>query len=211
MAYSDSAAIGQRIKMLRRRKHLKQAQMAQLLGKSLRTVQKYETGEIEVSISVVRQLAQILDSTPAYILDYEVEEAPISTMADIARFLFHLENVTGIHFDIGVEKPPHSPNWKCSLTFDGKDAQADDNANMCLLMEQWAETKEKRRICQISQKEYEEWQKKILLFCGTRTVHYENPQEIPEEERIRRYNDYLRGLYTSAMEEKPGRKPKTQK
>ena len=52
----DYPAIGQRIKQLRKRKGLNQTELAQMLKKSLRTVQKYETGEIEVSIAVVNQL-----------------------------------------------------------------------------------------------------------------------------------------------------------
>ena len=52
----DYSVIGQRIKTLRKRKGLNQTQLANLLGKSLRTVQKYETGEIEVSIDVVNEL-----------------------------------------------------------------------------------------------------------------------------------------------------------
>ena len=59
----DHAAIGQRIKMLRKKKGLSQTELAQMLGKSLRTVQKYETGEIEVSISVINQIAEILETS----------------------------------------------------------------------------------------------------------------------------------------------------
>ncbi|MFR1988573.1 MAG: helix-turn-helix domain-containing protein [Oscillospiraceae bacterium] len=59
----DYPAIGQRIKQLRKRKGLNQTELAQMLKKSLRTVQKYETGEIEVSIAVVNQIADLLDTT----------------------------------------------------------------------------------------------------------------------------------------------------
>lgn len=58
----DYPAIGQRIKILRKRKGLNQTELAQRLNKSLRTVQKYETGEIEVSIAVVNQIADILET-----------------------------------------------------------------------------------------------------------------------------------------------------
>ena len=67
----DYPAIGQRIKQLRKRKGLNQTELAQMLKKSLRTVQKYETGEIEVSIAVVNQIADLLDTTSTYILGYE--------------------------------------------------------------------------------------------------------------------------------------------
>ena len=60
----DYSAIGQRIKALRKRKGYNQQELADIIGKSLRTVQKYESGEIEVSIAVVNQLAEVLETTP---------------------------------------------------------------------------------------------------------------------------------------------------
>ena len=91
----DYPAIGQRIKQLRKRKGLNQTELAQMLKKSLRTVQKYETGEIEVSIAVVNQIADLLDSTPTYILGYESSTTQIRTLSDVMDFLFKLETVEG--------------------------------------------------------------------------------------------------------------------
>lgn len=50
----DENSIGYRIRILRRQKGYSQQELADILGKSLRTVQKYETGEIEISISTPR-------------------------------------------------------------------------------------------------------------------------------------------------------------
>ena len=116
----DYPAIGQRIKQLRKRKGLNQTELAQMLKKSLRTVQKYETGEIEVSIAVVNQIADLLDSTPTYILGYESSTTQIRTLSDVMDFLFKLETVEGIDFKIDVQKPPRSKRWECSISFDGK-------------------------------------------------------------------------------------------
>jgi len=96
----DYPAIGQRIKLLRKRKGLNQTELAQRLKKSLRTVQKYETGEIEVSIAVVNQIAGILDTTSTYLLGYEASTTQIKTLADVMDFLFKLETVDGIDFKI---------------------------------------------------------------------------------------------------------------
>lgn len=57
----------------------------------MRTVQKYETGEIEVSFSVVNQIAQVLDTTTSYILGIDTDVAPIRSLADVLGFLFELE------------------------------------------------------------------------------------------------------------------------
>ena len=134
----DYPAIGQRIKQLRKRKGLNQTELAQMLKKSLRTVQKYETGEIEVSIAVVNQIADLLDSTPTYILGYESSTTQIRTLSDVMDFLFKLETVEGIDFKIDVQKPPRSKRWECSISFDGK-STAEFNADICLFLEQWEE------------------------------------------------------------------------
>lgn len=140
----DYSVVGQRIKTLRKRKGLNQTQLANLLGKSLRTVQKYETGEIEVSIDVVNEMAKHLDTTPTFILGYETNTAPIRSLADIMSFLFELNKVSSIKFDVDVKKPPRSNEWTCSICFNGKEMDADLNADMCL---SWNNGKKCVRIC----------------------------------------------------------------
>ena len=140
----DYPAIGQRIKQLRKRKGLNQTELAQMLKKSLRTVQKYETGEIEVSIAVVNQIADLLDSTPTYILGYESSTTQIRTLSDVMDFLFKLETVEGIDFKIDVQKPPRRKQWECSISFDGK-SMAEFNADMCLFLEQWEDERSELR------------------------------------------------------------------
>ena len=112
----DYPAIGQRIKQLRKRKGLNQTELAQMLKKSLRTVQKYETGEIEVSIAVVNQIADLLDSTPTYILGYESSTTQIRTLSDVMDFLFKLETVEGIDFKIDVHPAASGGNVPFPLT-----------------------------------------------------------------------------------------------
>ena len=58
----EISTIGERIKTLRKKRGYNQKELADLLGKSLRTIQKYESGEIEVSIAMVNELAKVLRS-----------------------------------------------------------------------------------------------------------------------------------------------------
>ena len=62
----EVSTIGERIKTLRKKRGYNQKDLANLLGKSLRTIQKYESGEIEVSIAMVNELAKVLDTTPIF-------------------------------------------------------------------------------------------------------------------------------------------------
>ena len=160
----DYPAIGQRIKQLRKRKGLNQTELAQMLKKSLRTVQKYETGEIEVSIAVVNQIADLLDSTPTYILGYESSTTQIRTLSDVMDFLFKLETVEGIDFKIDVQKPPRRKQWECSISFDGK-SMAEFNADMCLFLEQWEDERSELRAYNSTQAAYKRWKEQTLARC----------------------------------------------
>ncbi len=186
----DYPAIGKRIKLLRKRKGLNQTELAQQLKKSLRTVQKYETGEIEVSIAVVNQIAGILETTSTYILGYESSPTQIKTLADVMDFLFKLETVAGIDFKIDVKKPPRSKQWECSISFDGKSA-ADLNADMCLFLEQWEDEREDLRAFASTQAAYKKWQEQTLAYYAANAVECVEPEELDAETRIKKRNEYL--------------------
>lgn len=198
MGNFDYSAIGQRIKTLRKRKGLNQTQLANRLGKSLRTVQKYETGEIEVSINVVNELAKHLDTTPTFILGYETITASIRSLADIMSFLFELDKVSSIKFDVDVQKPPHSNEWTCSIRFNGKEMDTDHNADMCLFLEQWEEMREDVRSYNCSPAALHSWQEQTLAYYTGASVECVEPEELDEDERLARRRAYLEKGYDSA-------------
>ena len=190
----DYPAIGQRIKQLRKRKGLNQTELAQMLKKSLRTVQKYETGEIEVSIAVVNQIADLLDSTPTYILGYESSTTQIRTLSDVMDFLFKLETVEGIDFKIDVQKPPRRKQWECSISFDGK-SMAEFNADMCLFLEQWEDERSELRAYNSTQAAYKRWKEQTLAYYATNAVKCTEPEELDRDELIARRTELLEKEY----------------
>ena len=190
----DHAAIGQRIKMLRKKKGLSQTELAQMLGKSLRTVQKYETGEIEVSISVINQIAEILETSSTYLFGYESGTTQIKSLSDVMDFLFKLENVAGIDFHIDVKKPPRSKEWSCSISFDGK-STAEFNADMCLFLEQWQQEREDVQSFASTLEAYKKWKDTTLAYYAANTVETVEPQELDPDERIRKRNEFLENAY----------------
>ncbi|MCD8181215.1 MAG: helix-turn-helix domain-containing protein, partial [Firmicutes bacterium] len=68
---NQELTIGQRVRKARKEKGYSQTELANVLGKSLRTIQKYENGEIEISISMINALANALDTTSTYLLGYK--------------------------------------------------------------------------------------------------------------------------------------------
>lgn len=57
---SNNAEIGLRIKEARKAAKLTQTALAWMINKTLRTVQKYESGEIEPSLVVIEEIAKVL-------------------------------------------------------------------------------------------------------------------------------------------------------
>ena len=193
MNSSDNAAIGLRIRTLRKRKGYNQQELADILGKSLRTVQKYESGEIEVSIAMANQLAKVLDTTPTFLFGYETEITPIRSLADVVNFLFHIEQVNGLDFGIEVKRPPRSKEWQCSITFNGK-ADADFNADLCLFLEDWEGQRDDLRTYGTTQEQYREWKTKTLAYYASTAVECTEPEELDPDERLKRRIAYLNSL-----------------
>lgn len=191
----DYSAIGKRIRALRKCKGYNQQELANIIGKSLRTVQKYESGEIEVSIAVVNQLAEVLETTPTFILGYDTDIAPIRSLADVMNFLFHIEEVSGIDFGIDVKKPPRSKEWQCAITFNGKAADAEFNTDMCLFLENWEEQRDGLRTYDSTQEQYRKWKETTLAYYAATPVERVEPEEPSPSERIKRRNAYLNSLY----------------
>ncbi len=183
--------IGKRIKVLRKMRGLNQTELAARLQKSLRTLQKYEMGEIEVSIAIIHQIAGILETTPTYLLGYETDTPPIRNLANVMDFFFKFETVKGIDFQLEVRRPPKFAQWECLLTFDGKNKSADFNADMCLFLEEWRDRREDVRTYACSQSNYQEWQEKTRSYYSAVSVECEEPEELDPDVRMQKRKEFM--------------------
>lgn len=93
--------IGERIKYLRKQKRLSQSDLARLLGKTLRTVQKYESGEIEVSVACAFQISELLNVSPAYLLGIELRHPTTPSFYDM--IVQELDHVRSLGIDSNEE------------------------------------------------------------------------------------------------------------
>lgn len=185
--------IGERIKALRKKRGYNQKELADLLGKSLRTIQKYESGEIEVSIAMVNELAKVLDTTSTYLLGHQTGDFKFDSLSDVMECLFQLEKIRGLCFSIETKRPPHHDGWQCSITFDGKDKSADQNADMCLFLEEWETNRESFQQYLMDKASYEDWKDKTLAYYASQGVESKEPEELDTEERLKRRNELFSG------------------
>lgn len=68
---------GDRIRQLREAKKLTQEELARLLDTKRQTISKYEKGIVtNIPSDRIEAMARILDTTPEYILEWDVDEKP---------------------------------------------------------------------------------------------------------------------------------------
>ena len=168
---------------------MSQTELGTYLNKTLRTIQKYESGEIEPSIGTINEIAKVLHVSSAELIGYEKAPVQLDTLADVLNFLHSLNKKEDIRFDIVVNRPPKSEEWSCSLRFDGNNASAEHNADLCLFLERFAEERERLETYWTDQDYFDHWFDKELAYYATVGLPDKEPVALTEEERLSRRNE----------------------
>ena len=192
--HSNSAEIGERIKAARKAAHLSQTELAQRLNKTMRTVQKYESGEIEPSIAMINAIAEILDISPADLMGYQKPEIQLDSLSDVISVLYQLNKKRDIQFEIDVQRPPHSEEWSCSLIFNGNDHTAEMNASICLILEEFQDERKKLEDYWIDQESFDRWMEKELAYYSNTRLEDKEVEILSDLERIERRNELDRQM-----------------
>ena len=187
--------IGLRIRTARKEKGINQTELANLLGKSLRTIQKYESGEIEVSIAMLNEIAKVLDCESTYLIGYDAERKPLENLSDIMNFLFQLDKIKELGFNIEVKRPPHYDGWEGAITFNGKDVSTELNQDLCLFLEEFEDKRNEVKDYQTSLESYQKWQDKTLAYYANAKLTEKETEEISNEERIQRFQKIMNERY----------------
>lgn len=182
--------IAKNLKRIRKERKLNQKQLASLLDKSERTIQNYEAGEIDFSISTLKDIAIALDIDWRELLG-EHREIPtasqsdmnkyhIDTFGDIVNLLFKIQETYDITLNLEIAKPPEDREWKASLSVDGK-GNGKYDADFCLFLENWMQKLELLYHNRLSIEKYQEWQKETVAYysSGAITPWQERPDMEP--------------------------------
>ena len=197
---STPAEIGSRIKDARKAAKLSQTDLAMRLEKTLRTVQKYESGEIEPSIAVINDIAKILGVSPAALIGYQKQEIRLDTLSDVLYVLNELNKKAGLHFDIDIKRPPHFDEWTCSLRFDGNNGSAEHNSDLCLFLERYAEERNCLETYWTDQDYFDHWFEKELAYYAETALPNREVVALSHEERLMRRNELDRQMMEAKKE-----------
>ena len=184
----DCVAIGRRIRELRNRKGISQQNLADLIEMSLRSIQKYESGETEPTVSAVNAIARVLNSDPVYILGYQETRPRIKSFADIADFLFQMDEIEELDMSITMDTDKSNRKYDISLTFDGADTAHDFNPNMYRLLREWADEREACKMYMSTREYYEYWQQKKIHSFKTCYATRKKHEDLDHAEFNRRRN-----------------------
>jgi len=182
----NPVTIGANIKEARKQKKLSQTELAEMLNKSLRTIQKYESGEIEPSIAMIHEIARCLNTTSTFLMGYSAESICPESMSDVCAFFYYLDKKTELKFDIDIKKPKDNGEWSASITFNGQDAAADYNSTLCLFLEQFQSYREKLETYWADQADYEDWMQKRLAYYAPMGLTDRPIEELDARTRLER-------------------------
>ncbi len=127
--------IGLRIKSFRTKQELTQQELADLVGITVSTVQKYESGERNPSSSNLKKIAQALDVQENLFYNIGLSELPLHTIGDIMSILFLLDDKIGFNPRYREDNKGNIDPYSVSIQF--------TNVEINKLVARWVEIKEK--------------------------------------------------------------------
>ncbi len=166
----EKTDLGIKIRDARKAAGMNQTELADRLGKTMRTVQKYESGEIEPSFAMLNEIAKVLNVSPSHLIGYQKQEIHLETLSDVLYVINELNKKAGIHFDVTVKKPNHNGEWSCALEFDGNNKDAELNQDLCLFLERYSDEIENLDNTAHSKAQFDHWFETELSYYSNITL-----------------------------------------
>ena len=175
LTMSSSEEIGKAIQKQRKAQKITQKEFAQRLGKSERTIQKYESGEILLKIDVLKQIANELNVSWQELLFAKVTNTPkdnttaeyptyeFHTMSDLINALFAITELTDFSFELTNTKPSENPEWTAGIKVNGK-SDGKYDADFYLFMENWITKKNMLQTGKLSKEKFDSWKSDMLAY-----------------------------------------------
>ena len=147
-----------------------------------------------INAHIINQLADALGTTPSYLLGYAVDVAPIRSLADVMGFLFRLEEVSGIEFDIDVNGLPAARNGNAVSRSMERQTRISTRTCVCFLRIGRTSAR-KCEATRLQGKPIRNGRIRPWPTYSASAVECVEPEDISEEERIEKRNAYLNDHY----------------
>ena len=193
--------VGERIAEIRKYNRINQSDLADKLGKSLRTVQKYESGEIDIPLSTLGEIAEILNTTLNYLLGYDTSHIKAETLSDVLEFFFEIDRKNELSFNMDIKKVGKDGKWECAFIFNGQDESALYNPDFCNVMETFSINRESLKTYWMDYEAYRAWQKVKMEYYSKCKLSDKEYEELDRTTFIMRRNEIDRQNLQKKLEE----------
>ena len=193
--------VGERIAEIRKYNRINQSDLADKLGKSLRTVQKYESGEIDIPLSTLGEIAEILNTTLNYLVGYDSSHIKAETLSDVLEFFFEIDRKNELSFNMDIKKVGRDGKWECAFIFNGQDESALYNPDFCNVMETFSINRESLKTYWMDYEAYRAWQKVKMEYYSKCKLSDKEYEELDRTTFIMRRNEIDRQNLQKKLEE----------
>lgn len=164
-------SIGKKIKEKRLEKGYSQKQFAEMIGKSIRTLQKYESGEIETPLQILKKIADTLNAPMEEFINSNAGHPELKTLADLYATLFSLEQKENVNFEI-KEVFSEEGNVSYSINFETYDMNAPLNQEISNFLMEYKYYLEQIAAKAVPTEIFESWKEKTLI--SAQNTHFRN-------------------------------------
>lgn len=99
----DKALVGRNIKQARKKRHLKQKELAEIIGYTESSISKYEQGLTEIPNSVIELIAKALQVSPLQLLGSEEWDEAFNPNGKLAKEAAALELIEEIYGETAIK------------------------------------------------------------------------------------------------------------
>lgn len=180
--------VGENITECRKRLGLTQDDLARKLGKSVKTVQRYESGTVDLPISILADIADALEVSVNYLIGYTPSFIKLESFSDVTAFLLELNRKEELRFEIELNKN-NEDGKTFSLTFDAMSTSAIYNSALYDIMEKLKTNREALEEYWINYETFKLWEEKAVLYNTTDFLHDKKHEDLSDEKLVKKRNE----------------------
>lgn len=179
------------IKVLRKSLGMNQKEFAAKLGIRQSTLSSYENEAISPSTDMLITIAKEFNVSVDWLCGLTESKTTISTLSDIIEFLFEMEKIPELHFDIHIDKNDDH-TLITGITFDSRDEEHKMNVDMCMFLSNYAEHRESFKSYFVGKDMYELWQKNQIEYYDKLPLTRNEFDDLDSATRTQLRNELLR-------------------
>lgn len=195
--FMNPKELGSKIRLLRVNLNLNQTAFAEKIGITQSTLSSYEKGNASPSLEVLVSIAKKFHVSIDWLVDISKSEIKISSVADIANFIFQINDLNEIRYELEIND--HLPNdietednkWYCAIKFYGKSKGHPCNQELCQILSGLAENRSSFESYFTSKEMFDIWKEKQLEYYANEPLTEKEYPELDSATRMKLRNEML--------------------